>query len=510
MPWEPAPGALLGGKYRLERALAAGGMGSVWVARHERLDALVAVKVLSGAIGLEPSSIARFEREAKACAQLQSPHVVTVHDFGLEDATPYMVMELLRGEDLGDRIDRVGHLSLAEAVAIAVPIGKALRVAHEAGIIHRDLKPRNIFLARQGDDEVVKLVDFGIARETKTKLVDERTASGIVMGSPYHMSPEQAQALPVDHRTDLWGLAIVLYRLVTGFRPFDGDNVTSVLMTICMSPHPLPSQIATGLSPETDAFFAKALAKDPARRFQSAKEMVDAFVAVAEGRSTSAEEALPGSTATPHPWSSSPARELPDPGARGSSGSQAAAALAQTPASAPQAVLGAQTPSSSQAVSVAERASQDPSASLALRAVSTGAQAPAQLPATRFGLVIGVIGALAAAAAVGFFLFEATRGAPPASPALGAASLATSAAPSAAPSIAPPTGASETSSQRPSEVVVAPIPSASASAAPSASASAVPSPAPSPPRSYPRPPPPPRPTGGGSGIDPFTGLPVAR
>ncbi len=123
MPWEPSPGALLGGKYRLERSLAAGGMGSVWVARHMRLDAYVAVKLMGTEIGQNPTSVARFEREAKACAQLQSAHVVGVHDFGVEDGTPYMVMELLRGEDLGDRIDRIGRMTPVEAAAIAVPIG---------------------------------------------------------------------------------------------------------------------------------------------------------------------------------------------------------------------------------------------------------------------------------------------------------------------------------------------------------------------------------------------------
>ncbi len=192
-------------------------------------------------------------------------------------------------------------------------------MVHEAGIIHRDLKPRNIFISQQGDDEVVKLVDFGIARETKSRLVDDRTASGVVMGSPFHMSPEQAQALPVDHRTDLWALGVVLYRLVTGFRPFDGDNITSVLVTICTTPHPVPSELGADLPLALDAFFAKALAKDPARRFQSAREMVDAFLIAVDGRAEPASGPSAAVMPAPAAW---PSTSAPVPPAQGSWPSQ--------------------------------------------------------------------------------------------------------------------------------------------------------------------------------------------
>src|SRR5262245_31166251 len=166
MTFVPAPGTRIGGKYRLERSLAKGGMGSVWVARHEQLDALVAVKFMDPSLADTTAAVARFEREAKAAAQLSSPHIVRVQDFGVDDGTPFMVMELLRGEDLATRLDREGRLSLGAASAIVTQACKGLKVAHDAGLVHRDIKPRNVFCALQGEEDVIKIVDFGIARET--------------------------------------------------------------------------------------------------------------------------------------------------------------------------------------------------------------------------------------------------------------------------------------------------------------------------------------------------------
>src|SRR5690349_2833668 len=145
-------GRIIAGKYRLERTLARGGMGSVWMARHVHLDMLVAIKFMDAAATASNDAMARFEREAKAAAQIQSPHVVHVHDYGMEGSTPYLVMELLQGEDLGARLRREKRLSLIEVSHILTQVSKALRKAHEAGLIHRDLKPANIFLARTDDD----------------------------------------------------------------------------------------------------------------------------------------------------------------------------------------------------------------------------------------------------------------------------------------------------------------------------------------------------------------------
>jgi hypothetical protein len=273
----PEVDLLVGGKYQLVRKLASGGMGAVWVARHVDLDAEVAVKFVGTDVKLDRVAFARVEREAKASALLKSPHIVRVFDFGIDRETPYMAMELLEGEDLGERIDRAGRLSLAETAAIASSVAKALECAHAAGVVHRDLKPKNVFLAREGGDTIVKLLDFGIARETLTTWVEESTTTGLILGSPYHMAPEQAQGLPVDHRADLWALGVVLYRALVGRRPFEGDNPTVVLLAICSRAHPEPSTVDVALPPAADAFFRKALAKDPDDRFPSARAMAECF-----------------------------------------------------------------------------------------------------------------------------------------------------------------------------------------------------------------------------------------
>ncbi|WP_233562039.1 serine/threonine-protein kinase, partial [Sorangium cellulosum] len=162
-------GSVVGGKYRLERPLAGGAMGFLWVARHLQLDVEVALKFMMPQHADSPVARARFEREAKASAQLRTPHVVHVYDYGLEGDTPYLAMELLEGEDLAAYLVRRGRLAPAETLGIIVQVCKALRRAHEVGLIHRDLKPANIFLARQGD-EVVKILDFGVAKATGTGL----------------------------------------------------------------------------------------------------------------------------------------------------------------------------------------------------------------------------------------------------------------------------------------------------------------------------------------------------
>jgi serine/threonine-protein kinase len=275
-----APETLVAGKYRLERFLARGGMGSIWVARDERLRRTVAVKFMEPDY-TSPESRARFEREAQAAAQLATPHVVQVYDHGIDDGTPFIVMELLEGEDLAQRLKREHRLSLPDAAVIAVQIGRALRRAHTAGIVHRDLKPQNVFLARGDDAIVAKILDFGVA---KANLGDEgeTTRTGDVIGSPKYMSPEQARGLKaVDHRSDLWSLGVILFRAVTGKPPFDGDSATDVIVKICAEPVPAATEIAPDLPAELDPFFKRALARDPAQRFQTAGELVDAFAELA-------------------------------------------------------------------------------------------------------------------------------------------------------------------------------------------------------------------------------------
>jgi len=275
------PGVIIGGKYQMERPLARGGMGAVWVARHVKLGSSVAVKLLDAHLAESSQSVARFEREARSAANLDTPHVVHVHDYGVEAGTPYLVMELLRGEDLNTRLRKRRRLTLQEAAKIVTQMGRALRRAHEAGIIHRDLKPANVFLARVDDDEIVKILDFGIAKETWSR-VEESTKTGEVFGSPHYMSPEQARAQKdVDHRADLWATGVIAYRLITGKLPFPGEVLGEVLSSVLVDPFPPIAEVAPDLPAGLEAFFAKALAKKKEQRFANVAELVEAFNAIA-------------------------------------------------------------------------------------------------------------------------------------------------------------------------------------------------------------------------------------
>jgi len=277
-----APGSIVGGKYRLERPVSRGGMGAVWAAQHMHLGSAVALKFMDPSYASSPAFRTRFEREARVAASLKSPHVVSVQDYGIDALGPYIVMELLQGEDLHGRLERQVRLSVAEAAGLLSQLGKALRRAHEAGLVHRDLKPRNIFLARADDDEIAKILDFGIAKDTVTRTVGESTSTGELMGSPHYMSPEQLRAdKDLDPRSDIWALGVIVFRCLTGRLPFPGDVLGTVMAKVLVDPIPLASQMAPDLPPGIDAFFAKALARDRDQRFQSVREMVDAFMQIA-------------------------------------------------------------------------------------------------------------------------------------------------------------------------------------------------------------------------------------
>jgi serine/threonine protein kinase len=274
-------GGIIAGKYRLERVLGRGGMGAVWAARHVELDTAVAIKLMVSSHAASDDSRARFKREAKAAAQLRSPHIAEVRDYGVEGDAPYLVMELLEGEDLGARLKREGRLSLAAAAQIITPLCKGLRRAHEAGIVHRDLKPANIFLARQDDEVVVKIVDFGLAKALAEGPSGGQTESGVILGTPYYMSPEQVRdSKRIDPRSDLWSAGVIAYRCLTGVLPFTGEGLPAVLMSVCTGPIPVPSRIAPDLSPAVDRFFERALARDVSLRFQDAREFGESFAAL--------------------------------------------------------------------------------------------------------------------------------------------------------------------------------------------------------------------------------------
>jgi serine/threonine protein kinase len=269
---------LIAGKYQLVRELGRGTMGSVWEAWHLSLRSPVAVKLMAPSIAASPFALQRFLREARAAAGLRSPHVVQVLDHGVDHGLPYIVMELLEGEALAERLARVGRLSPKETARIVTHIARALTRAQQAGITHRDLKPENVFLVRNDDEELVKVLDFGVAKVEQRydgSFNEESTAAGALLGTPFYSSPEQAEGLKsVDHRTDLWSLGVMTYECLLGRRPFHGDGLPAVLLSICTKPLPVPSRAGLGPVPRGfDAWFAKACARNMAERFASAKDM---------------------------------------------------------------------------------------------------------------------------------------------------------------------------------------------------------------------------------------------
>ncbi len=294
------PSELIAGKYQLTRLLGRGGMGSVWEGVHATLGTRVACKFIEAEYAGSGEARERFENEARAAATLRSKHVVEVYDHGVtSDGRPYIVMEFLQGEPLDSRLERRGTLSVAETAVILQQVARALTRAHTTGIVHRDLKPENVFLVWDEEDhaDVVKVVDFGIAKFTDSSLgISSQTRTGSLLGTPYYMSPEQARGLrSVDARSDLWSLAVITYRCLTGQYPFMGEAVGDLLVRICTSDPARPSSMRSDLSQEVDTWMARALEREPERRFQSAKEMADAFSALA-GLSVASGQRAPSSS----------------------------------------------------------------------------------------------------------------------------------------------------------------------------------------------------------------------
>ncbi|MBX7197496.1 MAG: serine/threonine protein kinase [Sandaracinaceae bacterium] len=247
-----AAGTVLEGKYRVERLLGAGGMGSVWIAHHTSLHRPVAVKVLdSVAASRDATAIHRFLREAQTCARLRSDHIVDVLDMGeFDDGTPFLVMELLEGETLASRIRR-GRLPQGEAALLVDQLLAGLAAAHAAEVIHRDIKPDNCFITQKNGKDHLKLLDFGISKVAKSSpdAPEMRmTRTGVVMGTPYYMAPEQARgAKEIDHRCDLYAAGAILYECVTGRVPFDAESVNELLFKIVLEPLVPPRALAPEL-----------------------------------------------------------------------------------------------------------------------------------------------------------------------------------------------------------------------------------------------------------------------
>jgi serine/threonine-protein kinase len=288
-------GQLVGDKYRVQRIIGTGGMGTVWEGVHEQLGTRVAIKFIKPQFAEQPEARARFQIEARAAAKLRTKHAVHVYDYGVTpEGLPYIVMEFLEGHSLSDAIIERGKLPAREVAQIIGQAARALQKAHTAGIVHRDLKPDNIFLARtdeavEGLPFIVKLVDFGIAKIIEPTSSDGQasrpmggpTREGTVIGTPNFMAPEQlAVGGAPGPLTDLWSLGACTFAAMTGRLPFEGDVLGDIVLKVCAAPLPIPSNLNPGVPAGFDAWFARACSRDPAKRFQTAEELATALAGV--------------------------------------------------------------------------------------------------------------------------------------------------------------------------------------------------------------------------------------
>jgi serine/threonine protein kinase len=306
-----AAARVLGGKYRLIRQLEQGGMGSVWYAEHLVLNSPVAVKLLHLEDRESAPLVQRFLREAQTAASLRSPHVVQILDYGVDEQTPFIVMELLVGESLARRLRRVGRLTPGETDVVITQVARAIGRAHDAGVIHRDLKPGNVFVVRDAELELIKVLDFGIAKAPAS--VGDNTQSGTFLGTPAYASPEQVHgARSLDYRTDLWSLGVITFECLLGARPFAGDTFGAIVLSVCSKPMPVPS--SCGVVPAGfDEWFAKACARDPAERFASARQAADALALIcARGPTHDEKSGTHGLAAGPGPLVVGQAPTVPD------------------------------------------------------------------------------------------------------------------------------------------------------------------------------------------------------
>jgi len=260
-------GQVFSNRYRIEREIAQGGMAEVYLARDQSLDRLVALKALFPEFAREPSFVERFRREAQAAANLNHPNIVAIYDWGQESGTYFIVMEYVEGRSLRDLIRSDGPLDPGRAADITAEIASALAFAHRSGVVHRDVKPGNVLLTQSG---TVKVTDFGIARAGTS---DGLTQTGSVMGTATYFSPEQAQGLAVDGRSDVYSVGIVLYELVCGVPPFSADSPVSVAYKHVREEPVPPSQRNPSVPPALEQIIMSALAKDPDHRYQSADDL---------------------------------------------------------------------------------------------------------------------------------------------------------------------------------------------------------------------------------------------
>src|ERR1017187_7193300 len=279
------PGTRLG-PYEIVSLLGAGGVGEVWRARDTRLGRDGAIKVVRPGLTSDPDRLSRFEKEARAAAQLDHPNILVVHDVGTHEGSPFIVSELLQGESLREKLGV--PLPLKKAVDYAIQIAHGLAAAHEKGIVHRDIKPENVFLTKAGH---VKILDFGVAKllpsfeasgvDTETPTATA-TQAGTAVGTVAYMSPEQIRGQPVDARTDIFSLGVVLYEMLSGKRPFQRDTAAEIMTAILREEPPDLSETNRSIPAALENVVRHCLEKEPDGRFPSARGVVFALRALPE------------------------------------------------------------------------------------------------------------------------------------------------------------------------------------------------------------------------------------
>ena len=272
---DPLVGHLLDGSYEVLRVIGEGGMGRVYEARHTRLHTKrFAVKLLHHELARQPEVVTRFQREAEAASVLTHPNVVGVYDVNTSaDGRPYIVCELLEGEELGSYLERLGKLPAVEAVHIVRQVCHALAAAHAHGIVHRDVKPENVFLA--GPAATVKVLDFGISKVAETS--DGLTKTGTVMGTPDYMAPEQARGDRVDSRADIYAVGAILYRALTGRKPFEGSDPMAILTSVLTQEPERPSTLEPSIPLSLELVVQRTMAKLPSERFATMEALEQAL-----------------------------------------------------------------------------------------------------------------------------------------------------------------------------------------------------------------------------------------
>jgi serine/threonine-protein kinase len=276
---DPWLGKLVGGRYRVEEILGRGGMGVVYKIKHQRMGKIAAMKVLHADLAQDPEVVGRFEREAEAVSRLAHPNTVQVFDFGTEGGALYLVMEFVRGQDLGALIDRDGPMSFQELAPLLGQMCGSLEEAHDLGVVHRDLKPENILVSRtHSGQDFVKVLDFGLAKLSEREETSSVTSAGSIVGTPYYMSPEQIRAdVEVDHRADIYSFGALLYRLLTAENAFNAKTPVGVLTKHLTEEIAAPSVAfpALDIPPEVDQIVARCMAKAPTDRYTNIRELLE-------------------------------------------------------------------------------------------------------------------------------------------------------------------------------------------------------------------------------------------